>query len=47
MVQPQVFSVFGNVLQTGPGCVSVTVEITAPQHGGSLANAETPCLQPS
>jgi hypothetical protein len=47
MVPPQVFSVFGNVLQTGRGCVSVTVEIVAPQSGGPLANAATPCLQPS
>ncbi|MEU7869996.1 DUF2690 domain-containing protein [Dactylosporangium sp. NPDC049140] len=45
MVHPQVFSVFGNLLQTGRGCV--TVEITAPQNGGPLATAETPCLQPS
>ncbi|WP_327003016.1 DUF2690 domain-containing protein [Dactylosporangium sp. NBC_01737] len=47
MVRPQVFSVFGNVLQTARGCVSVAVEITAPQNAGALATAETPCLQPS
>ncbi|MEV4138383.1 DUF2690 domain-containing protein [Dactylosporangium sp. NPDC049742] len=47
MVPPQVFSVFGNVLGTGRGCVTVSVEITAPQTAAPLATAETPCLQPS
>jgi hypothetical protein len=47
MVRPQVFSVFGNVLQTGKGCVSVAVQVAAPQTGGPLAAAETPCLQPT
>ncbi|MET7419654.1 DUF2690 domain-containing protein [Dactylosporangium sp. NPDC005555] len=47
MVHPQVFSVFGNVLGTAQGCVSVSVEVTAPQNGAPLATAETPCVQPS
>jgi hypothetical protein len=46
MIQPQVYSVFGNVLRTAPGCVTATVEITEPQTGRPLATATTPCVQP-
>jgi hypothetical protein len=45
VVQHQVYSVFGNILTTGRGCVMVTVEITA--AAGVLARAATPCLAPA
>jgi hypothetical protein len=44
MIPSQVYSVFGNVLQTTRGCVAVTVEITTPDHHGQLATADTPCV---
>lgn len=45
MVSSQVYSVFGNVLLTTGGCVSVTVEISAPDNRGLLASAQTPCVR--
>ncbi|MEU8371661.1 DUF2690 domain-containing protein [Micromonospora sp. NPDC048894] len=46
MVKRQVYSVFGNVLRTTPGCVSVTVDITAADNRSVLASARTPCVRP-
>ncbi|MFI9642767.1 DUF2690 domain-containing protein [Micromonospora sp. NPDC051925] len=45
MVKRQVYSVFGNVLRTTEGCVSVTVDITAADNRSLLASARTPCVQ--
>ncbi|SCF46444.1 Protein of unknown function (DUF2690) [Micromonospora matsumotoense] len=45
MVKRQVYSVFGNVLRTTRGCVSVTVDITAADNRSVLASARTPCVQ--
>jgi len=44
LVHNQVFSVFGNILQTGRGCVSVAVRISAADGRGQLAGADTPCV---
>ncbi|MBW4704072.1 DUF2690 domain-containing protein [Micromonospora sp. RL09-050-HVF-A] len=46
MVKRQVYSVFGNILRTTPGCVSVTVDITAADNRSVLASARTPCVRP-
>ncbi|MEV4722195.1 DUF2690 domain-containing protein [Micromonospora humida] len=45
MIKSQVYSVFGNVLRTTRGCVSVTVDITAADNRSVLASARTPCVQ--
>ncbi|WFE63236.1 DUF2690 domain-containing protein [Micromonospora sp. WMMD714] len=45
MVKRQVYSVFGNVLRTTGGCVSVTVDITAADNRRLLASARTPCVR--
>lgn len=45
MVKRQVYSVFGNILRTTPGCVTVTIEITAADNRSVLASARTPCVQ--
>ncbi|MBM7083254.1 DUF2690 domain-containing protein [Micromonospora humidisoli] len=45
MIKSQVYSVFGNVLRTTKGCVSVTVDITAADNSSVLASARTPCVQ--
>ncbi|WP_422753926.1 DUF2690 domain-containing protein [Micromonospora sp. WMMD708] len=45
MIKSQVYSVFGNVLRTTKGCVSVTVDITAADNRSVLASARTPCVQ--
>ncbi|WKU03120.1 DUF2690 domain-containing protein [Micromonospora sp. HUAS LYJ1] len=45
MIRSQVYSVFGNVLRTTRGCVSVTVDITAADNSSVLASARTPCVQ--
>jgi hypothetical protein len=44
LVDEQVYSVFGNVLQTTKGCVSVAVDVRAADTRTSLALADTPCL---
>lgn len=43
MVPSQVYSVYGNVLQTTEGCVTVGVEISSADNRESLASADTPC----
>jgi len=45
MDRSQVYSVFGNVLQTSKGCVSGAIEIGAVNDRGLLATADTPCVQ--
>ncbi|WP_328341524.1 DUF2690 domain-containing protein [Micromonospora sp. NBC_00421] len=45
MVKRQVYSVFGNVLRTTEGCVSVTVDVTAADNRNLLASARTPCVR--
>ncbi|GAA3287934.1 DUF2690 domain-containing protein [Dactylosporangium vinaceum] len=47
MVQHQVYSVFGNILATGRGCVEVTIEISSADPATVLARAATPCLSPA
>jgi hypothetical protein len=47
LVQHQVYSVFGNVLGTGHGCVEVAVEISTADAATVLAHATTPCLSPA
>jgi hypothetical protein len=42
--QPQVFTTYGNVLQTSKGCVFVTVDVRSADDANSLATAKTPCL---
>jgi hypothetical protein len=44
LVQAKVYSVFGNLLQTTRGCVSVAIEIRAAEDRRSLAVADTPCV---
>jgi hypothetical protein len=47
LVEHRVYSVFGNVLGTARGCVSVAVEISTADNTGVLAGAATPCLSPA
>ncbi|ASW53810.1 DUF2690 domain-containing protein [Plantactinospora sp. KBS50] len=44
MVKSQVYSVFGNVLGTTRGCVSVGVEISTADNRRLLARGHTPCV---
>jgi Protein of unknown function (DUF2690) len=44
LVKIKVYSVFGNMLQTTKGCVSVAIDIRAADDRRSLAAAVTPCL---
>ncbi|MFB9233955.1 DUF2690 domain-containing protein [Plantactinospora siamensis] len=43
LVKHQVYSVFGNVLKTTGGCVSVAVEISTADNRSTLATADSPC----
>jgi len=41
-----VYTIYGNLLQTGKGCVSVTVDVRNASNKISLARATTPCVSP-
>lgn len=44
LVKAQVYSVFGNMLRTTKGCVSVTINLLAADGRRSLASARTRCV---
>lgn len=46
LVHREAYSVFGNLLQTAQGCVSVAVEVRAAGDRRTLAAAGTPCRTP-